>query len=208
MADEEETKATPIPTTVIEEAGMLSDLERLTNDVHKWASINFGDNTQNGPHRCVLGMLEEIAELEDALEDNDRAKALDALADIMLYMLDYFARNEWTVATMANHMYMLRHGTLYPHKLSSLRGIRRRLARHQLKKDQGIRGTPEFHNRELKEACHDLTRFCASLAITLNSDLLHCIEWVWGRNVSKRDWVNNPMDAAAKVDAQLEETIS
>jgi NTP pyrophosphatase (non-canonical NTP hydrolase) len=65
------------------------------------------------------------------------------------------------------------------------------LAHHILKRKQGIRGTPEYHHVEIRDACADIIIYLTGVATREGFDLGHVVEQVWER-VSVRDWVSNP----------------
>jgi len=74
-------------------------LKRLQHDVAEWSLKNFGDQPS---HRPLLGVCEEVGELchahlkgEQGIRhsaEEIRAKKIDAAADIVIYLLDYCAR--------------------------------------------------------------------------------------------------------------------
>lgn len=74
-------------------------LKKLQTEVAEWSQCNFGDQPS---HRPLLGVCEEIGELchahlkgEQAIRHNAeeiRAKKIDAVADIIIYLADYCAR--------------------------------------------------------------------------------------------------------------------
>jgi len=61
----------------------------LQPEVAKWSLENFGDQSYRNP---LEGMGEEIGELSVALISNNKAEIRDALADIMIFMMDFASR--------------------------------------------------------------------------------------------------------------------
>lgn len=78
------------------------ELYKIQGEVRDWSNYNFGDQ---GPFRPFLGVVEEVGELSHVLlkegqgirEGTDRLasfdKKVDAVADIMIYLLDFCSRS-------------------------------------------------------------------------------------------------------------------
>ena len=175
-----------------------SFLSQLADEVSEWSVANFGDNARNPTHRPLLGILEEFFELEDALAASDREGILDAIADITIYMTDYFARRGWPMESLAGRVVYLNPGTYWT--THRLRAIKRTMVHRQLKCEQGIRGSQEEHEAELVNVCGQLLAYCATVLQMLNEDFVAVVKGVWESKVSKRDWVKNPRDAAEKAE--------
>ncbi len=67
------------------------------------------------------------------------------------------------------------------------------LAHHSLKMEQGIRGTPEEHLAEMKDAVGDLYIFLNSYCTSQGWNLGDIIKETWDE-VKKRDWIAFPKD--------------
>jgi NTP pyrophosphatase (non-canonical NTP hydrolase) len=62
-----------------------------------------------------------------------------------------------------------------------------------LKRAQGIRGTPEKHAADIRDACADLIIFLCDFATTEGIDLDNAVTETWAR-VKQRDWKKNPQN--------------
>ncbi len=60
-----------------------------------------------------------------------------------------------------------------------------------LKREQGIRGSKEQHERDIKDAIGDIIIFLSGLCIKENLSLEECVFDTWAE-VKKRDWIENP----------------
>ena len=165
----------------------------LSEKVRAWSTKNFGDNPS---HRQVLGMVEEIAELKGAMETLHRSDAYDAIADIVIYMADYFGKREWDMGETA-----LLSRSVGGFGISSLDGTIGRLSHHHLKCEQGIRASIEKHENEIRSCCAHILDVLSDLAGFMGTTLTDIVVDIWNNKVSKRDWTKNPMNAAEVVDS-------
>ena len=62
-----------------------------------------------------------------------------------------------------------------------------------LKRAQGIRGTPEKHTADIKDACADLIIFLCDFANAEGIDLETVVAETWAK-VKERDWKKNPQN--------------
>src|SRR5688572_25417914 len=65
---------------------------KLSEQVGVWSRYNFGIQDSWRP---AMGMLEELNELQEGLNEFDRDKMLDAVADVTIYMADYYSIRGW-----------------------------------------------------------------------------------------------------------------
>lgn len=65
------------------------------------------------------------------------------------------------------------------------------ISHHLLKRSQGIRGSGEFHDTEIRDGCADLIIFMCGLANDEGFDLETILDETWAK-VSKRNWVKDP----------------
>ena len=76
------------------------NLLELQKEVWAWSSRNFGDRDRQPSYRPLLGVGEEVGELNHVHLKNeqgirlgfDRAGQVDAIGDIVIYLADYCAR--------------------------------------------------------------------------------------------------------------------
>jgi len=161
----------------------------LRQEVGEWSEKNFGGQISqyNGDHLSfrapLLGVFEELGELEEARKLFDQNEARDACADAAIYMMDFLWRRGIEVDPEF----------LHPH-LGSLMIVASKLARAVLKCDQGIRGYSGEHARgTIVRSSHMLlARLDYLCRNDLRTTLLATTNDTWERIVSKRDWVNNP----------------
>lgn len=64
------------------------------------------------------------------------------------------------------------------------------LAHHWLKREQGIRGTPEFHNEQMIDALGDLGVYMMNACSIMGVSLEDTIRKTW-EHVKTRDWVTD-----------------
>ena len=76
----------------------VKPLQEIQNGVFEWSRRNFGDQPS---HRPLLGLVEEVGELchahlkrEQGIRTNEDhvLQQIDAIGDIMIYLLDYCGR--------------------------------------------------------------------------------------------------------------------
>lgn len=194
---EEGMKDYTLPPPLPGRDGLTAFYRRLSLNVGDWSTYNFGENPS---YRQALGMIEEVIELKQGLEESDRDKVVDAIADITIYMADYYAKRVWDMGELACVPEWECTGLM-----SCLDSIIGKLAHHQLKSEQGIRGSLEEHEIRLKDVCARTISVCMAVASLCDVDFPEVVMEVWNAKVSKRDWVENPEDAADVVDAELEE---
>lgn len=148
----------------------------------KWQKDNFPPAQ---PYQLLLGIIEEVGEMEDAATHEDR---LDAIGDIMIYMCSYCTSRNWEIQTIYN---------LATSKDSenwdwpSCLSIISKLAHHQLKSEQKIRGNEEKHSSESILLLAKLIRQLLD-GFKDEKDFILVTNNVWQKVVSKRNWIKNP----------------
>jgi NTP pyrophosphatase (non-canonical NTP hydrolase) len=80
----------------------MKSLTQLQAEVGEWAKKNFGDQPS---YRQILGAMEELGELAHAQlkseqgirgsQEKHDADAKDAVADVVIYLVDYCYRRGW-----------------------------------------------------------------------------------------------------------------
>lgn len=178
-------------------------LEGFQVEQKAWSIRNFGDGPQ---HRPVVGMIEELGELFEALEernvlastdDDERCRAAieDAVGDVIVYMVNVCWQRGWLLADLWETRFGVpdiafkKDGSTLQSPVTHMRW----LAHHQLKGEQHIRGGYEEHNNKMQDRCRAilflLDRVTAGRAMDVAAE-------TWGR-VRRRDWTKNPNDAHA-----------
>lgn len=151
-------------------------LEQLQIEVGEWSARNFPNAK---PYQPLLGMMEEFGELENAETESDTA---DAIADALIYTADYCARNNLKLSIQ--------------HLNEADLGALGKLAHYHLKGEQGIRYQPDLipvlKSKQVALVVGTLER----MAIDEGVNLMIATTKTW-ETVKKRDWIKNPMNAAA-----------
>ncbi len=86
----------PEYNTSLDDLRRCEPLSQIQHEIKIWSAYNFPDNTEEHPR---LGMVEELGELHHAVlkakqgirgtAEEHLAAEKDALADLMIYLLDY-----------------------------------------------------------------------------------------------------------------------
>ncbi len=180
----------------------MVDLIAIQEEQITWSERNFGKQHARYP---LLGLIEECLEFDEAWKLKEEAlqgggaqlaKYLadvdDAIGDIGIYMLDYCGKmglqlnDLWKSREFLDERMHTRWYDLVP--------LARRLAHHQLKGEQGIRGTPDDHNRAIERTCRAILAHLELVCSHNQKDFLTIISAVWAQ-VRKRDWTKNPTNA-------------
>lgn len=173
----------------------MSKLATLQTQVAQWSKDNFGKQisklTQIELHSLapLLGIFEEVGELDEAVSKNCDNGVKDALADIVIYLCDFTSR------------FGIVFEDYYPRQIEkgSLISIAGNLAHHVLKTHQGIRGYEDIDYAvdEITQTCYELLDMLQKLCDTLDiqESPIELAEKTFAEIVSKRNWVANPQDA-------------
>lgn len=152
-------------------------LGTLQREHAPWEERNFG---KTPGHHPLLGMIEELGELDDAKNADD---IKDGLADTIVFMAHFcniFSFDLDHVAVKAAAL---------GYRPSERKAIGK-LSHHFLKREQGIRGTPEEHRAKMHEALIELYAILLDTATEHDLDLLQAVDETWSR-VKQRDWKKN-----------------
>lgn len=151
-------------------------LARIESEHRDWSDRNFGEQT---PLEKIAGMAEEYGEACEAM--GDRAKFLDAVGDFFLFFLHYCRLKDWSIVELwAERLSHNPQGRPWPVLLG-------KLAHHELKAHQGIRGTPGFHNAAGRGYAAALLKHLEHVCSQMGEDLVHVVETTWNE-VKQRDW--------------------
>lgn len=159
---------------------------RLQAEQVPWVLRNFGPRK---PHQPLLGMMEELGELRDAVTTWNVPEIRDALADTVVFAADYCTTRGWNFEEA-----FLRRAVIPSRDLQeTLAEADRELARvahHQLKSEQGIRGTPEEHALKGLMGLRGLLVILESMALHFGWTLMEITGPVWAK-VKQRDFTKN-----------------
>lgn len=178
------------------------DFTQIQTEQIEWSARNFGEQPS---HRPMLGIIEELCELEEALlldEDTEESnkEVLDAVGDVTIYMLDYCGKRGWNLqefwdtrepsADMECFVFG-GHGDGFP----GVTPFIKHLAHSQLKGEQKIRGGLKAHDEVLQSVFCEILWFLENISTAyLRKDFIDIVKAVWAK-VSQRDWTKNPNDA-------------
>jgi NTP pyrophosphatase (non-canonical NTP hydrolase) len=163
-----------------------------------WTLKNFG---QQPPHQPMLGIFEELGELNFADQRHDDAGVKDGIADVMVFAaslcwnLGFRLENICDVArTRAESTHRLyRHAEQEP--AVTLRAVGS-MSHSLLKLEQNIRGSRENHlsgiQNELTLIVEGLYLYC----LKRNWEMLAVVQPVWEK-VRERDWTKDRLQGGA-----------
>lgn len=161
----------------------------LQTEVGRWSLKNFG---HQGAHRPLMGVVEELCELYDALDGgiNDEMSVADAIGDTVIYAADYFHNRGWELKDV--WLERVRGDEDTAPTMLKLIG---KLCHSHLKSEQGIRGKAEKHEAVLKETFCRVFGLLDEVATDIaHADVIALAKQTWAQ-VSKRDWTKNPENA-------------
>lgn len=167
----------------------MKTILELQAEVGVWSNENFGAQPT---YRPLLGIIEELGEFLEGYDLKDSAKMDDAAADTVIYMLDFCVRNSWNIVDLIPEDTPDITGCLH----SMVAHLMGKLAHSQLKLDQGIRGTKEEHEADLRDS---LTRvlgifdWCFTTS-EISGHWHDLVDTVWEKVVSKRNWKKNTVN--------------
>ena len=206
--------------------------KELQGAIGEWSRENFGDQTSKTETRFIpfplvlgslaplLGIVEEAGELKDACS---RAEALDAIADIGIYLCDYAQREGFVLPNCIAGTRSDDSGTIEPppseELLSVFRGqwklqsIIGKLARVTLKHHQGIRGYDDFdkYREDRDSVVFHLLQYLDCLTWDLSKKTGEAITFLdilgqtWTTIVKKRNWTEDPAGGLMEGDDMLAE---
>ncbi len=170
------------------------DFDSIQAEQAVWSVKNFGEQPA---YRPMLGIIEELCELDEADNSEDEAEVEDALGDVAIYMLDYCGKRQWRMQELWDARACpewLGEYTMAEYGMPYLSGFIKNLAHSQLKGEQNIRGGVEKHDAVLKSTLSSVLWLLDELAKHYNKDFQSILAGVWEK-VSKRDWTKNPNTA-------------
>ena len=163
---------------------------QLQNEHRPWSRANFGVVP---PHQPLLGIIEELGdELERALQDWNVAEIKDALADTVVFTADYCNQRGWDLEVIfpSEDGYRICPAEDIRRAIERARRRASKVAHHQLKTEQGIRGTTEEHAVKAQAELGSMLIDLESVARHFGWTLMEVTESVWAR-VKLRDFRKN-----------------
>jgi hypothetical protein len=186
-----------------------TDFSKFYGEVAIWCEKNFGPiiPTENGvkyAHQPLLGIIEELGELEEALINYDKLLSthtfntiaydsrvtnavIDAIGDIMIYKADYCRVLGINIEHVTN--------IIYTHAKQDITYavLVGKLCHAHLKMEQGIRGDKIGHIKDIIEYLKLIYSRLCIICWKYNIDFDQCIEVTW-KKVQNRDWNKNKVN--------------
>lgn len=176
----------------------MIDPETFQASVMKWNIHNFPLGGQN-KHWALLGIVEEVGELCEALSARDERKMKDAIGDIMVFNAAFCGFNGMNLFDSAKEHADVYDTMLWPEQalVLELPKLTGQLCHHFLKSEQSIRG---YHHKDvLKRLVGWLTSALGVMCAHLEWDFLEVIDETW-KEVEKRDWIKFPKNGCSDVE--------
>lgn len=186
---------------------MTFNLAQLQTEQAVWATHNFGPD--RNPSHTLLGVVEELGELIEPLSaymniqnswDTVVGDIKDSLADMIVFAADYCTGRDWDMSRLDKAASLLAKGQSMTKtgnerqsfgeidvRLRQMTVACSKLCHHQLKSNQGIRGSLEEHSQGGQLAMTEVIAGVRSLCLILDFDFTETVEAVWVE-VRKRDW--------------------
>jgi NTP pyrophosphatase (non-canonical NTP hydrolase) len=160
-----------------------------------WVKKNFHEQVPEMAYMPLLGIIEELGELQEAKDDEQRK---DAIGDIMVYTNDYCSCMSFSLEGLINEVkckqgsyeFMQQHSF----KEKGLLIIIGRLCHSHLKQIQGIRMN-EDHIISIRGSLRSIIAYLTTVCLDHNLSLETVVSDVWDV-VKKRDWTKNNIDGS------------
>jgi hypothetical protein len=159
--------------------------KQLQEEQKPWTKHNFGDRPSWMP---LMGVIEEIGEMMEALIAEDEEAFQDGIADCIVFMSDFCIAMEFDFEEITNQHV---EREFWGHGDRALAIFGARLSHSYLKKAQGIRGTPELHDRDMMQACTQIFKWLDKACSARGIDIEYLVGNVW-EQVRKRDFKRFP----------------
>jgi NTP pyrophosphatase (non-canonical NTP hydrolase) len=158
----------------------MGELAILQSQQVDWVKHNFGDRPSWMP---LLGIIEELGELDKAIDDMSDHGIADAIADTMIYMADFATAMGWSLQldVFDRRCKVGRFSFIY---------WAGKLAHAHLKGAQNIRVT-EAHKSNALEAVRAIVWMLERIAARYEYDV-ESVTWQVWQEVKKRDWKAYP----------------
>jgi NTP pyrophosphatase (non-canonical NTP hydrolase) len=168
-------------------------LTQLQEEHAPWVLKNFGQHPAWHP---LLGMIEELGELAEAMNlmlhepnsdncEKHKCNIKDGLGDVIIFMSDFCNISGINLNDTINQC------KIEPANTRTAEILIGRIVHSFLKDTQGIRGTHEEHQNNIKILIGELYNRLVWIAnLELNIPLLKAVEDTWN-NVKCRDWTKN-----------------
>lgn len=161
----------------------------LQYEQKEWSDKNFGKDQPS--HQPLLGIIEEVGELNMALATSNVPEIKDAIADAIIFASGYCSSRGWSLQMVANTKLESLPGDpgMSPivNVMMALQQMTGVLAHHHLKHEQGIRESSITHEVKAKNAMTHILILLASMATLTGNEVFQILDEVWS-TVKLRDW--------------------
>jgi len=169
----------------------MKTLSEIQVEQRAWSLKNFGEHPSWHP---LLGIQEELGELSDAYLGKKPDAMMDAVADLVIYLMDFCSCEDIELKT-SGRVYSGQAKATPQISLLEMQVRCGNISHSYLKREQGIRGTSQQHKEAIQmnvEVLMDCLRvFCDDTDIHLEA-ATH-VTWL---HVSTRDWTKNKEDGS------------
>jgi NTP pyrophosphatase (non-canonical NTP hydrolase) len=159
-----------------------------------WVSRNFPEQQ---PHHPFLGIVEELGELVEALDQpGNQAALVDAFGDVQVYALNYCTRQALDLQLLLEEAWDRRRGVRGQASVDRL--LRNayialgKVSHAHLKTEQKIRGCPTVHRETIRRCLGDLFFALYGIAQERGIDMDRALTLTW-QAVKGRDWQADPL---------------
>jgi NTP pyrophosphatase (non-canonical NTP hydrolase) len=159
---------------------------QLQEEQRPWVEWNFGPGQ---PHQPLLGMIEELGELGRAIDREDTEDIRDSLADFVVFCADYCTKRGWDYESIFPKVAAVPADKPIDW-LGDIFIAMGAVAHHQLKTEQGIRGSAEQHAEKAQQDLLCVLTDLESIAKHFGWTLMEITEPVWAK-VKLRDFKKN-----------------
>jgi hypothetical protein len=167
-------------------------LKQLQSETKLWAEHNFGNVNKTYAYHPLLGMIEEMGELEIALDAESSLEIQDAIGDVIIYMADYCNRMQFNLEVISNIPL-----NRFP-IASEILPIIGRICHGQLKLEQNIRGSAAAHIVDIHECLCYIIHWLNCICLSSDWNFLNIVRDVW-ESVHQRDWKRNAEDGGTQI---------
>lgn len=175
----------------------MGRLKEIQQEVGDWSLSNFGQQDSKwmpglrlGALAPLLGIGEELGELESSIIIENEMDQKDAIADIGVYLCDYCCRDNTKLPDV--EFFPTQVADFVPDTTDAVMALGK-LCHCTLKRHQGIRGMDnlEKYYAARDQAVYDLLEWLILFSESKGFKFIDVLDETWGR-VKQRNWKKNP----------------
>ena len=168
---------------------MNKTLSQIQKELEVWTNYNFGQQDSSIP---IMGMIEELGELTHATlkqiqgirKKNYLEAKKDAVADLVIYLLNYFNSKQVDISKVGNILYYYKASNEYEHIININKYISKIAFFNDTKSGR--------YNVSIVNSCRLLARLYSYCKLN-KFDLLNIVNETW-EQVKLRDWKKYPLN--------------